>query len=352
MNRKRPDISSTTPEIQAYIIALEEELERLSGSQKASEEPFPTAPVEPDEPPTTLGLITATSAGIAKRSLRHLYSRQRRGGMGIFDLETPENEPPAMLCIADQDQSLIMISNLGRAFRLPVSAIPESPLRARGKTILGKIILADDEHPALILPVQAQGYLAVLSKTGMLRTLRHHIFGEYMKPGTPLYDYRSFGEVASACWTPGDADLLLATRSGKAIRFSEKLVPPQGCLGIRLGDGDQAVAVTFAYADSKILLIGADGKGTLRSMSTFAANKSPGSGGKIAFATENLLAALNADEIEDVFIISRLSKIIRFKCEEIPVKDGVVQGVICMSFRADEASAATVSYRTSAINMA
>lgn len=352
MTMKRPDISSTPPEVQAYILALEEELERFKTSQKTPEEAYTTAPVDPDEPPTTFGLITATNAGIAKRSLRHLYSRQRRGGMGIFDLETPEDEPPVILCIADQDQSLLLITNLGRAFRLPVSAIPEAPLRARGKSILGKITLVDGEHSALILPVQAQGYLAVLSKTGMLRTLRHHIFGEYMKPGTPLYDYRSFGEVASACWTPGDADLLIASSSGKAIRFSEKLVPPQGCLGIRLGDEDQAVAVTFAYSDSKILLIGSDGKGTLRSMNTFAANKSPGSGGKIAFATDHLLAALNADEIEDVFIISRLSKIIRFKAEEIPVKDGVVQGVICMSFRADEASAVTVSYRTPAINMA
>jgi DNA gyrase subunit A len=349
---KRPDLSSTTPEIQAYILALEEELEKLKSSQKTQEEPYPTAPLEPDEPPTTMGVITATRSGIAKRTLRHVYSRQRRGGMGIFDLETSETDPPAMLCIADQDQSLLLITNLGRAFRLPVSAVPEAPLRARGKSILGKISLNDGEHLALMLPVQAQGYLAVLSKTGMLRTLRHHIFGEYMKPGTPLYDYRSFGEVASACWTPGDADLLLASIAGKAIRFSEKLVPPQGCLGIRLSDGDQAVAVTYAYPDSNILLIGADGKGTRRSMNTFAANKAPGSGGKIAFSTEHLLAALNADGIDDVFIISRLSKIIRFKAEEIPVKDGVVQGVICMSFRADEASAVTVSYRTAAINIA
>ncbi len=349
---KRPDISSASPEILAYILYLEEQLERPKPSSFTEPDRLPADDLVPDEPPTTVGLICATQNGVAKRSLRHLYSRQRRSGMGIFDLETPESEPPVILCMADQDQSLLLISNHGRAFRLPANAIPESPLRSRGKSILGKIILAEGEHPALLLPVQAQGYLAVLSKTGMLRTLRHHIFGEYMKPGTALYDYKSFGEVASACWTPGESDLFIASRSGKAIRFAEKLVPPQGCLGLRLSDGDQAVAVTYVYADSKVLLVGVDGKGTMRSMDTFSANKAPGSGGKIAFSTDNLLSAMNADEVEDIFIISRLSKIIRFQADEIPVKDGVVQGVICMSFRADEASAVTVSYRTSTLGSA
>ena len=90
------------------------------------------------------------------------------------------------------------------------------------------------------------------------------------------------------------------------------------------------------------ILIGADGKGTIRLMSGFAANKAPGSGGKIAIKTDHLIGAATIREQDDIFAISRLSKIIRFQAIEIPPKSGVVQGVNCMSLRSDEVTALTV----------
>jgi DNA gyrase subunit A len=170
----------------------------------------------------------------------------------------------------------------------------------------------------------------------MIRLIRHHVFGEYMKPGTGLYEFKNFGPLAAACWTSGDSDLFIATRQGRAIRFFEKLVPPPGTQGIRLTDQDQAIGVTSVYPDSGVFLLGADGKGTIRRMENFLPNKAPGAGGKIAMDTGHLICALTVDNQEDVFIISYLSKIIRFRVEEIPLKEGVVQGVICMSLRADQ----------------
>ncbi len=230
----------------------------------------------------------------------------------------------------------MLITNFSRAFRLPVSAIPETPNRGRGSSIVSRLNLAEDETLVAILPVQAQGYLALLSRSGVVRSLRHHVFGEYMKPGIPLYDIKSYGPLAAACWTPGDGDLFIATRHGRAIRFAEKQIPPQGCLGIRLADDDTAVALAPVYPNSEIFLLGADGRGTVRQMEGFTPNKAPGSGGKNAMATSHLVGAANIDGCDDIFIISKLSKIIRFQLAEVPAKEGVVQGVICMSFRADE----------------
>jgi DNA gyrase subunit A len=343
----RPDLSQVDPDIKAYIESLEAEIARFRQVKKeppASAEP-PLSSIESDEPPTSINLITATASGYAKRTPRHFFSRQHRGGMGIFDLDTPGNEPPAILALADEDQSLLLISNFGRAFRMTLNLLAESPVRAKGESIVSKLNLSPDECLAAILPVQAQGYVATVSQSGMVRCLRHHVFGEYMKPGTPLYDVKSFGPLASACWTPGDGDLFIATRSGRGIRFSEKLVPPQGCLGIRLGDDDIAVAIAPAYDDSGIFLLAADGKGTIRSMNTFNPNKASGAGGKNAMATDHLVGAINVDNAEDIFIISKLSKLIRFPVADVPVKEGVVQGVNCMVFRADEAVAITASSR-------
>lgn len=357
MELSRPDLKHVDPAVRAYIEALEGELERLRS--RAAAAPAPTRPrarvsleeeaeevpeiFEPAEPPTTVNVITVTASGLAKRTPRHFYNRQRRGGMGVFDIEAPDNDPPVVLALADEGQTLLLITNLARAFRMPASAIPEAPVRARGESIIGRLNLLPEERLAAILPDQAQGYVAMVSQRGNVRLLRHHVFGEHMKPGTSLYDSKTFGPLVSACWTPGDGDLFIATRQGRAIRFSEKLVPPAGGPGIRLGDDDQAVAITSVYDDSGVFLLGADGKGTIRLMESFTPNKAPGAGGKIAIASEDLVGARTVEEQDDIFIISRLSKIIRFQAGEVPPKDGVVQGVFCMALRADKSCALAVN---------
>lgn len=338
---ERPDLTHVDAQVLAYIESLEAEVERLTALQAESSEVQHKEQI-PVEPPGPLNIITATASGLAKRTPVHFYARQRRGGMGIFDLEAPDEDPPALLCLAEDSQTLLLITSYARAFHMPVSAILETPIRARGSSITARLNLAEDERLAALLPVQAQGYLLLLSRSGMLRSLRHHIFGDYMKPGLSLYDIKSFGPLATACWAPGDGDVFIATQQGKAIRFSEKNIPPQGCLGIRLAAGDTAVAVAPAYERSEIFLIGSDGRGTARSMTGFNANKSPGSGGKIAMSTSQLVGAVNIDGADDIFILSQLSKIIRFHLAEVPVKEGVVQGVNCINLRADEAVAMAV----------
>lgn len=342
---ERPDLSQVDPDIRRYIEALEDELERLvEQGEDTSDSPIQT----PVEPATPLNIISANASGLAKRTPAHFYARQKRGGMGVFDIETPREDPPILVSIAEDTQTLLIITSHARAYHLPVTAITETPVRGRGMSITTRLNWNNDEHLVAILPVQAQGYLILLSSSGMVRSLRHHIFGDYMKPGLPLYDIKSFGPLGAAAWSLGDGDLFIATRQGKAIRFSEKHVPAQGCPGIRLAAGDQAVSVATAYNDSEIFLLGSDGRGTVRHMAGFNANKSPGSGGKIAMSASQLVGAANIDGADDVFIISNLGKMIRFKLSEVPVKDGVVQGVSCIGLRGDTAVALAVRRPTAA----
>ena len=357
MTINRPDLSNLDPEILAYIEYLESEIQRSTHSvtrkvsaqrsaRVSTSEPEDDGPIsqasEPAEPPTTISLISASSNGLAKRTLRHFYNRQHRGGMGVFDLETPKDSYPSILAQADAGQFLIVFTDQARAFRMPLETIPETGMRGRGELITGRLNLAEDEHLAVILPDQVQGYIALLSQSGMVRLLRHHVFGEYMKPGTAVYDYRTFGPLASACWTSGSDDLFVATRAGKAIRFAEKALAPQGGPGIRLNAGDQAVAITGVNEYGAVFLLGADGRGTVRNMASFLANKAPGASGKVAMATGSLVAAAAVTPGDDLVVTSRQSKIIRFSTYDVPVKDSVVQGVNCMALRADEVTALLV----------
>ncbi len=363
MELERPDLNGVDPAIRAYIEALEAEILRLESRERtggklgrlqerertphreqeraAVEEEVlldeaSLPPLELNEPPTTLNLITISASGIAKRTPRHMYSRQRRGGMGIFDLETGEEDPPAALVEAETGQNLLVFTTLARAFRVPVQNIPESPVRGRGQFIFGRAQLLPGERVAAALPDLARGGVAMVSRQGMVRSLRHHVFGEYMKPGTVLFDVKAFGPLAAACRVPGDGELFVASRQGRAIRFSEKLVPPQGGPGLRIDDGDEAVAITPVDSESAVFLIAGDGRGAMRSMAGFNPNKSAGGSGKIAMNTNTLCGALTAGPQGDIFLISRLSKIIRFRAAEVPVKEAPVQGVACMSLRGDQ----------------
>ena len=336
MNVERPDLSGVGQKVQAYIEAMEAELDRLRQAQDLDAEgAADAASFEPAEPPTTINLITISVRGRAKRTPRHLYSRQLRGGMGIFDLETSEDDPPTLLVLADESQYLLLVTSLARAFRVSVRDLPESPVRSRGQSLVARLPLLADERITLALPDQGKGYITLVSQQGHVRCLRHHYVGENLRPGTNLYT-PEFGPPAAACWTPGNCDLFIATRQGRAIRFAEKQVPLQGCLGIRLEPEDVAVGIAAVHQDSGVLLVSADGKGTIRLMSGFSPNKMPGGGGKTAMRSDCLIGAVTIDESDDFFIISRLSKIIRSRASEIPAKEDAVQGVNCMALRADE----------------
>jgi DNA gyrase subunit A len=341
---ERPDLTHLPPEILAYIEVLEGELARLQRKElprQSAEAELP--PLTLSEPPTTIQMIILTAQGVVKRTPRHLYQRQRRAGMGIFDLDTPESDPPAILVAADETQSILLFTDQARAFRLPVSLFPSEPVRGRGESLALKLGLFPDERLVAALPDMAKGAVALVSERGLVRYLRHHVFGEYMKPGTSMFNIRQFGKLTAVCRTPGDADLFIATRHGKAIRFSEKLIPTQGGPGIRLEEGDSAVAITAVNDESGVFLVDEEGDGTVRLMSAFNPNKSAGGGGKIAMHTDHLVAALTLEDKADIFIISRLSKIIRILAEEVPAKEGVVQGVHCMSLRSDQIVSAAIS---------
>lgn len=340
---EKPDLTGVAPAVTAYIEYLEKELGHsrtrhsatVRSEREAEEEDPSLPPLDATEPPTTLQIITVSRGGLAKRTARHLYERQRRGGMGIFDIDLPDDDTPITLCHADERDMLLLITNKARAFRLRADEIASGPVRSKGHRLPQ---LHDDEYPAALLPNPHGLTLVLVSEKGYARALPAHVVGMGMTPGVSLYRYAEFGPVAAACWSGGKGDLLLATRNGLGIRFAERALAVPGGLGIRLENGDKAVGVAAVQPPDgeQVLIVGSDGRGTIRLMDGFSANKAPGSGGKIAFKSDKVIGAMAVSPESDVFILSRLGKIIRFKAGEIPPKEGVVQGVNCMALRSDE----------------
>ena len=257
--------------------------------------------------------------------------------MGVFgiDLDNDEDEA-AILASAEENQNLLFFTSRARVFRQPISSIISGSVFAKGAFITERFSLETGEKLVAILGEQARGYIALASEGGRVRCLRHHLFGEHMRPGTSLYNYNEYGPLASVCWTPGDAELFVVTQQGIGIRFAEKALSPQGDQGIRVANGDKVVGITSIYPDSRVFIAGANGRGTVRLMDGFAANKTPGGSGKIAFKSNKVIGVTTIDVNDDLFIVSRLGKIVRFPSDEVPSTEGVVQGVNCMGLRGDE----------------
>lgn len=337
---ERPDLQNIRTDVLAYIEYLEARIAALEGRRtRAPREEEPEIQHEvalPEEAPTTESVISLSANGRIKRTLRHLYTRQHRSGMGVFDLDVDLPDFLAALQPARENANLLLFTSLARVFRLPVGRMDAAEIRDRGEDLSLRFPLEKDEKFVALLPDRASGYVALASQRGRIRILRHHLFGESMRPGTAMYRVEEFGQLASVCWTPGNADLLLISRRGMGIRFAEKLVNLSGELGIKLAEGDALVSVLSIDDDSAVFMVGADGRGTVRKMSSFAANKSTGGSGKIAMRSDQIAGALAVEPGDDVFLGSRLSKVIRFPIAEVPETDGVVQGVVCMQLRADD----------------
>lgn len=343
---ERPDLSNLPPAVVAYIEALEAALDRSAAKSAVDDEH--ESVLVPSEPPTTIQVVTLSAAGVAKRTPRHLYTRQRRGGMGVFGMDVIDGDAPKFLVLTDLDAGLTVITDQGRAFRVPVEELVETPVAGRGKSILDRFPLRAGEHIALVvgdpLPGQANSYLTLVTVRGQVRRIGKQYLGKNLQAGTELHNVAEGGAPVAAVWTSGNEDLLIATRSGLAIRFSERQVPVRGCLGLRVDPSDGVAGVAAADAQlGGVFMVGNEGKGTIRLFGGFAANKAPGSGGKTLMKVDQLVGVQAAREQDDLFIVSRLGKIIRFAAEEVPAKEGVVQGVNCMALRADECVAMVVS---------
>ena len=339
---QRPDLSNVDLTIVSYIEFLEKKVglrpPRSSSTESETLELSADRASEalPAERETSINIITISRDGLAKRSFRHIYTRQHRGGMGVFGVDIDSPDYPVTLASSEDNQNLLLFTNRARAFRMPLQSISQTALYSRGALITERLGLENDEYLIAVLPEQAKGYVALAAQSGRVRILRHHLFGEHMRPGTALYNFNEFGTLANVCWTSGDAELFMVTRQGIGIRFSEKSLPPQGDQGIRLSGDDKVVGITPVYQDSSVFLVSSDGRGTIRQMSGFAPNKSLGGSGKIAIKSNKVINAVTIEPNDDLILISQLGKVIRFPADEVPLTEGVVQGVNCMGLRGDE----------------
>lgn len=353
-------IRQASPALQRYLHVLETENARLRQELlelrqtaarrqrvETTRERIPEAAAAqlatPHHPADVL-VITLTSRGLAKCTPLNDYSTQRRGGIGVFDIQTAREDAVTHLLVAHSRASLLLLSNRGRAFHLPVEALPLTEVRGRGASLPERLLFSEGEQITAVLALdEADPRTTVLiaSESGWLRAIHRHYVGPRLQPGTLLSDPRRGGAPAALTLSHGTDDVLLVLRSGLGYRFPARLAGHEGVRGIQTRPHDRVAAVvSVASDDDEVLLVTADGQGTRRQMSGFAANKSAGGQGKVIIKSEAVAAAVTVAAAAEALCISGLAKIIRFAVEEVPAKSGNVQGVAVLDTRGDAVTAA------------
>jgi DNA gyrase subunit A len=356
-------IAQASPALQRYVRTMELENARLRQellelrqgaarrqraevARETRSEAAP-APLPTLRYPDDVMVLTITARGLAKRTPLNDYSTQRRGGVGVFDIQSTRDDLVAHLAVTRASASLLLLSSRGRAFRIPVDSLPLTEVRGRGASLPERLLFTEDETLAAVLALDDEqdprNTVLIGTQSGWLRSLHRTYVGPRLQPGTLLSDPKRGGPPAVLALSNGSSEVLMVLRSGLGYRFSERLINREGVRGIQTRPDDTVVGVVSIQGDEdEVLLVTADGQGTRRQMAGFANNKSPGGQGKVIIKSDALAGAARVGSGDEALCISGFAKIIRFGVDEVPAKSGNVQGVSILDTRGDNLAALAV----------
>jgi DNA gyrase subunit A len=351
-------IEQAPKDLQSYIGALERENARLrqeladlrsSTTRRArpadagSDRTAAAALARPQvHHPSDVMVAVITRHGQAKRTPLNEYAAQRRGGTGVYDIQAARDDPVAHLQVARASAGLLVVTTRGRAFRVSVDTLPLTETRGRGISLPERLQLTQDEAIGAVLAIDDEDprqNVLLATANGWVRPWHRNYLGDRLQPGTLLYDPQRGGSPVAMALSSGEADVLIALRSGLAYRFPESQLRRDGVRGIQVHPDDTVVGLAAVDEDGTVIMVTADGQGARREMSTFGANKSPGGQGKQIMKSTALVGLAAARETDEVLGITGMAKIIRFAVADVPIKSGAVQGVSVLDARGDTVAA-------------
>lgn len=301
-------------------------------------------------------LITVTKTGYIKRVPRGTYRAQRRGGKGVVGMGHKEGDEIAYIVSASTHDALMFFTNKGRVFGLRAWEVPEGTRQAKGQAIVNLINTSQGEEIQAILPLERQEgikFLILATKNGTIKRTRLTQFKNLRSSGLIAIRLDKNDALSWVRPTDGAGHVLLVTKHGKSIRFSENDVramgrPARGVRGIKLAEGDQVVGMeVFPEKPEKpedkrrkffrdIFVVMEKGLGKRTPIKFFPIQKRGGMGVKIANLTEKTGEVVGAlmvtQDTEQAVLTSREGQVIKLPVKNVPQMGRATQGVILMRF--------------------
>jgi DNA gyrase subunit A len=308
--------------------------------------------------PEEENVVVFTQGGYIKRTNPSEYHAQKRGGVGVIDLNTKEEDFVTMLAGASTHDDLLFFTDRGKVYQLKMYELPEGKRATKGKSVMNFLSLSDGENVTSILPLSkevkgsAAGVLMV-TKQGTVKKVSAESFHDVRRSGIIAITLEKDDKlIATATVSPGD-EALLVTRKGQSIRFKESDARAMGrsaggVRGIRLSAQDEVVGLSVVSKKdtSALLILFSNGYGKKTAVSEYKVQKRGGGGVKTANVTgktgDVMASRIVTDESTELVVISQKGQVIRVALPEIPLLGRVTQGVRIMKMREGDSIASFV----------
>ena len=292
--------------------------------------------------------ITLTHLGYVKRVPVDTYRAQRRGGKGITGLTTRENDFVKNMIMTSTHDYLMFFTNTGKAHRIKAYEIPEAARTAKGTPVVNFLNLLQKERVTAVIPIKEfaeDKFLIGVTKDGIIKKTALANFDTNRKTGLIAMNLKEGDELIGIKQTTGNNNVIIVTKHGKCICFSEKDVRPMGRIAggvraIKLEKDDEVVSMELVEPGQELLVVTGKGYGKRTKVEEYKIQVRGGKGlltyDKAKFKkTGELVGAMVVDDDDDVMLINSDGIIIRMSAGEISRLGRATQGVKIMNVADD-----------------
>ena len=306
-------------------------------------------------------VITISHMGYIKRTPLAEYRTQNRGGVGAKGSATRDEDFIEHIYVASMHNTMLFFTEKGRCFWLKVYEIPEGARSSKGRAIQNVIQIEPDDKVRAYINVKRlddeeyvnNNYIVMCTKDGTIKKTKLEAYSRPRQNGVNAIVIREGDQLIEAKLTSGNAEVMIAARDGKAIRFNESTVRPigrvgAGVRGISIEDGDEVVGMICVEPDSKqdVLVLSENGYGKRTDLDEYRITNRGGKGVKTINITEKtgkLISIQAVTDDNDLMIINRSGLTIRTAVSQIRLAGRATQGVRIINLREGDAIASVMA---------
>lgn len=288
--------------------------------------------------------ITLTHLGYIKRVPVDTYKSQRRGGKGVTGITTRENDFVKNLIMTSTHDYLMFFTNTGKAHKIKAYEIPEATRTAKGTPAVNFLNLMQRERITAVIPIKEfaeDKFLIAVTKQGTIKKTALSNFDTNRKTGLIAMNLKDGDELIGIKQTSGTNNVIIVTKNGKCICFSEDDVRPMGRIAggvraIKLEKDDEVVAMELVEPGQELLVVTKKGFGKRTKVEDYKIQVRGGKGlltyDKAKFKkTGELVGAMAVDNDDEILLINSDGIIIRMAAKEISKLGRATQGVKIMN---------------------
>lgn len=312
--------------------------------------------------PDEESVLVLTQGGYVKRTNPSEYKTQKRGGVGVVDLNTKEEDVVTMLLTTSMHSDLLFFTNMGKVYKTKMYEIPEGKRATKGKSIMNFLPLGGEERVTSVLAVRKEEWsgdwgLMMFTKNGVAKKCDAKAFEDVRRSGLIAITLKDNDALIAARFVGKGDELSLVTRGGQSIRFKEGDVREMGrtaggVTAMKLSKGDEIVSADVfgkGVKDREILIVTEDGYGKSTPAKEYKVQNRGGSGIKTVKVTDKTGKVvcgivISAEERKEgeLVIMSKKGQVIKLPLKDVPTLGRDTQGVRVMKMRAGDQIASVV----------